>query len=115
MLLCVVHPSAAVREEVTAAAPSWVAVTAGADVRDLSWSTSPEVVVVALDPARTSPADVVGVLGGRPHVLSISNLYLDVPDPAVDSTLPLRRLTPQSLARHLGGLVVADLSIGELT
>jgi hypothetical protein len=102
--LLVVHPSPAVRAELLAACPERVQVTAVAGPGDLADIGSGFRLVVALDPARTPPCDVITALGTRPHILSISDLHLDVPDPAVDSTLPRRRLTRRSFDRHLRAL-----------
>lgn len=112
VVLHVIHPTAAVRARVVAAAPEWASATSAPDDTDLlARPATSDLLVVALDPARTSPSRLEEgrvdgrVDGCRIHVLSISDLQLDVPDPAVDSWLPLRRLTASSLARHLHGLV----------
>ncbi|MFC5380524.1 hypothetical protein [Aquipuribacter nitratireducens] len=108
--LVVVHPDAHVRALVRHATPPLLlplGLARGSHL--LTWLASGSGttrLVVALDPART-PA---GPLRERlprtisTHLLSISDLRLDEPDPAVDSTLPRRRLTRTSLARHLRGL-----------
>lgn len=107
--LLVVHPSAAVRRAVLAACPVDVVASAVAHPGALHPLADHEdghalTVVVALDPARTSPTLIGAALGRRAHVLSICDLQLDSADPAVDSTLPLRRLTCRSLAEHLRGV-----------
>ncbi|WP_336923315.1 hypothetical protein [Aquipuribacter sp. SD81] len=104
-VLVVVHPDENVRHHVLAAAPAELlplAVPRPEQVR-LWLREAPGVLVVAFDPARTPAHDVRAGLpdGARVHLLSVSDLQLDAPDPAVDSALPRRRLTRASLLRHL--------------
>ncbi len=106
--LCVVHPSATVRSSVVGACPDDVPVVSHARAADLAedpvLAHGEAVLVVALDPGRTSPVQVRVALGYRPHVLSISDLHLDDIDPEVDSRLPRRRLDARSLGRLLHGV-----------
>lgn len=112
------HPSEAVRAAVVGACPDDVPVVSHARAADLAGDPGlvqdEDVLVVALDPGRTSPVEVSAVLGRRPRVLSISDLLLDDVDPAVDARLPRRRLTPRSLDRVLRCIGTPDGSAAHL-
>lgn len=105
--LVVVHPDAHVRELVRDAAPPVLLpiglARASHLLTFLATASGALRLVVALDPARTAAGPLRDRLPGavETHLLSISDLRFDAPDPAVDSTLPRRRLTRTSLARHL--------------
>ncbi len=110
--LCVVHPSESVRSAVVGACPDDVPAVSHARAADLAGdlglARDGELLVVALDPGCTSPVAVAAALGRRPHVLSISDLVIDVADPEVDSVLPRRHLTARSLDRLLRSLAATE-------
>ena len=106
VLLCVVHPSAAVRAQAAAALPACVATAAAASADALPAQPGDAAVVVLFDPARTAPADVLARFDRRPHLVSISDLRLAAGEVGADQVLPLRRLDERAVRRLL---VLLDL------
>lgn len=106
MLLCVVHPSPAVRAQVAAAFPGCVASATAASVGALPAAPEDAAVVVLFDPARTAPAEVRGRYDRRPHLVSISDLRVAAEEVGADVVLPLRRLDERAVRRLL---VLLDL------
>ena len=100
-VLCVVHPSPEVREDVLAVLPSCTPSTSAATPAALPPAPDGAAVVVLLDPTLTAPADVVAAFPARPTVVSISELRLPLSDLGVDHVLPRSRLTERAVLQLL--------------
>ena len=105
LLLCVLHPAAAVRSVLLTRCPRGVQTAEVASPAELAAVQTDGPVVVLLDPARTDPAAVLASRHVRPQLVSISDLRLPAKDAGVDAVLPLRRLSEGFL-----WLLLADLA-----
>ena len=101
VLLCVVHPSAEVRDRVAAAFPGCVAGATAASPGALPAAPGDAAVVVLFDPARTSPAEVAARYARRPRLISISDLRLAAGEVGADVVLPLRLIDERTVRRLL--------------
>ncbi len=100
-LLCVVHPSTEVRDQVAAAFPGCVASATAASAGALPAAPEDAVVVVLFDPARTAPAEVLARYDRPPRLVSISDLRVAAEEVGADAVLPLRRIDEPAVRRLL--------------